>query len=106
MYYEALICSIVEGTLSTEASEGLVDMFKKVTEKELMSSHDRQKTRGDIGQRAIYIYAVRIKHNVYRLELKHLMMEKNEAWPKTPQVAAGWGVPTKSKRKEKGSIMA
>lgn len=56
VYYEALICSIVEGTLSTQASEGLVDMFKKVTEKELMSSHDRQKARGDIGQRAIYIF--------------------------------------------------
>ena len=48
----------------------------------------------------IYIYAVRIKHNVYRLELKHLTMDKNEAWLKTPQVAAGWGVPTKSKRKK------
>lgn len=36
MYYEAPICSTVEGPLSTQALEGPVDMFKKVTEKERM----------------------------------------------------------------------
>lgn len=63
------------------------------------------RARGDIGQRWIYIYAVRTKHKVFRLELKRFTMEKNEAWLKTQQVAAGWGVPAKSKRKRKHNCL-
>lgn len=46
VYYEAPICSIVEGTLSTQASEGLVDMFKKVTEKELLRQSWQTESKG------------------------------------------------------------
>lgn len=66
----------------------------------------RQKAKGDVGQRWIYIYAIRINHKVYWLELKHSTMEKKEAWLKIQQVAAGWGVLVRSKRKEEGSIIA